>query len=195
MSLVEKAESSFAISSASIGRIKKNTAAHQDTEGFRDQRTDPPHVEIRAAIAVGASKTLVDVSTHGPVPVPLIGGVDREFRRIGRDPNALRCQQELLGTPVENEDVDTGIQREHERGLRTVNNEAGGTLRGAGLEERRQNVVAPGPDRKYGSDRNVVFQVSRSVERIDRNTERRVGIEGFGKRHFLGKNRGDRCMP
>ena len=62
----------------------------------------------------------------------------------------------------------------------------------AGLEKGRQNVVAAGPDRKDGPDRNVVVQVSRSVERIDRNTKRRIGIEGFGKRHFLGKNRGDR---
>src|ERR1700719_3988494 len=161
MGLVQKAKSSLAISGAGIGWIKKHTAAHQDTKGFRDQRTDPPHVEIRAAIAVGASKTLVDVSTHGPVPVPLIGGVDREFRRIGRDPNALRGQPELLGTPVENEDVDAGIQRKHKRGLRTVNNEAGGALRGAGLEKSRQDVIAPGPDRKDGPDRNVVVQVSR----------------------------------
>ena len=108
--------------------------------------------------------------------------------------NALRGQQELPGAPVENEDIDAGVEREHERGLRTVNNEAGGTLRRAGLEEGRKNVVAPGPDRKDGADRNVVFQIGRSVERIDRDAKRRIGIEGFGQRHFLGKNRGDRCI-
>src|ERR1700719_2857768 len=129
MGLVQIAKSSLAKAGAGIAFKEKHTTAYQDTKGFRDQRTDPPHVEIRAAIAVGAGKTLVDVSTHGPVPVTLIGGVDREFRRIGRDLNALRGQPELLGTPIENEAVDAGIQRKHKRGLRTVNYESGRALR------------------------------------------------------------------
>ena len=84
------------------------------------------------------------------------------------------------------------IEREHERGLRAVDDEACGALRRAGLEEGRENVVAPRADRKDGADRDVVFQVGRSVERIDRDTKRRLGIEGFRKRRFLGKDRGDR---
>ena len=84
------------------------------------------------------------------------------------------------------------FERQHERGLRTVDDETGGALRGAGLEEGRQDVVAPGPDREDGPDRDVVFEIGRSIERIDRDAERRLGIEDFRKRRFLGKNRRDR---
>ena len=97
MGFVQKAKPSLAISGAGIGRIKKHAAAHQDAKRLRDQRTDPAHVEIRAAVAVGAGETFVDVSAHRTVPVPLIGGVDGEFRRIGRDPNALRESTETPG--------------------------------------------------------------------------------------------------
>ena len=82
--------------------------------------------------------------------------------------------------------------RDNQRGLRAVDDEARGALRRAGLEERRENIVSPGPDRKDRADRDVVFEVGGSIERVDRDAKRRIGIEGFGQRHFLGKNRGDR---
>ena len=84
------------------------------------------------------------------------------------------------------------FEREHQRGLRTVDHETRSALRRAGLEEGGENVVAARADRKDGADRDVVFEVGRSVERIDRNAERRLGIEHFGQRRFLGQNRRNR---
>ena len=49
-----------------------------------------------------------------------------------------------------------------------------------------------GTDRKDGADRDVVFEIGRSVERIDRDAERRLGIEDFRQRRFLGEDRRDR---
>jgi hypothetical protein len=85
--------------------------------------------------------------------------------------------------------MSTRVERENERGLRTVNREARGTLRRAGLKEGRENVVDPGADRKDGADRDIIFEIGRSVERIDCNTEARLGTEGFRQRRFLGKHR------
>ena len=86
---------SFAIAGSRVGRIQKHAAADQDAKRFRHQRADPAHVEIRVAIAVGAGKALVDIGADRSVPVPAIGGVDGEFRRVGRDLDALRDQQEF----------------------------------------------------------------------------------------------------
>ena len=80
------------------------------------------------------------------------------------------------------------LKRENERGLRTVDDEACGALRRARLKEGRKKVVAPGADRKDGADRDIVVEVGRSVERIDRNTEWRCGTQGFRQFRFLGKN-------
>ena len=107
-----------------------------------DQRADPAHVEIGAA--VGAGEAFVDVGANRPVPVPAIGRVDGEFRRIGRDADALGDQPEFPRTPVEDEDIDARIECEHERGLRTVDDEARCTLRRAGLEEGREDVASLG---------------------------------------------------
>ena len=138
---------------------------------------------------MGAGETFVDVGANGSVPVAAIGCVDGEFRRIGRDLHGMPDQQKLLRPPVENEDIDAPVERENERGLRAVDGEACGALCRAGLEEGRDKVLSPGADRKDGTDRDVVFEIGRSVERIDRNTQRRLGAEGFRQRRFLGKNR------
>src|SRR5258705_549674 len=80
-------------------------------------------------------------------------------------------------------------------GLRTADDEAGGALRRSGLEEGRQNVIAPRTNRKDGAYRDVVFKIGRSVERIDRHAKWRLGIERFRQRRFLGENRSDRSPP
>ena len=113
-------------------------------------------------------------------------GVSGAIRTIPVD------QQELALAPIEDEEIDGVVVRKHQRGLRTVDNEPGGALRRAGLEEGRQNIVAPRTDRKDGTERNVVLEVGRPVERIDRDAKRRLGIERFRQRRFLGQNRGDR---
>ena len=61
-----------------------------------------------------------------------------------------------------------------------------------GSKKVDKNVVAPRTNRKDGPDRDVVLEIGRSVERINRNAKRRLGIERFGQRRFLGKNRSDR---
>ena len=43
--------------------------------------------------------------------------------------------------PVEHEDIDASVERQHQRGLRTVDHEARGALRRAGLEEGREHIV------------------------------------------------------
>jgi hypothetical protein len=53
-------------------------------------------------------------------------------------------------------------------------------LRRSRLKEGRQNVVAPRTNRKDGPDRDVVLEIGRSVERINRNAKRRLGIERSG---------------
>ena len=90
MGFVQQTKPSLAIAGAGIGRIEKHAAAHQDAKRLRHQRTDPAHVEIRLAAAAGAGEAFVDIGANRPVPVPAVGGVDGEFRRIGRDPDALR---------------------------------------------------------------------------------------------------------
>jgi hypothetical protein len=72
--------------------------------------------------------------------------------------------------------------------LRAVDGKTCRDLRGAGLEEGRDNVVTPRADREDGADRDVVFQIGRSVERIDRDTERRLGMQDFRQRRFLGED-------
>ncbi len=104
-------------------------------------------------------------------------------------------QQELPRMAVKNEDIYAAIMREHERGLRTVDDEARGALRRAGLEEGGKQVVAPGADRKDGADRDIVFEIGRSVERIECDAKRRFGIQGFRQRRFLGENRSDGRIP
>ena len=80
------------------------------------------------------------------------------------------------------------FERQHQRGLRPVDHKARGALRRAGLEEGGDDVVAARTDRKDRSDRDIVFEIGRSIERIDRNAERRPGIENFRQFRFLGQN-------
>ena len=89
-------------------------------------------------------------------------------------------QQEFPGATVQNESVDAVVERQHQRGLRAINHEARRALRRARLEEGGEHVVAARPDREDGADRNIVFQIGRSIERIDRNAKRRVRIENSG---------------
>src|SRR5712671_3043681 len=70
MGFVQQAKPSLAISGTGVGRIKKHAAAYQDAKGFGDQRTNPPHVEIRLAATVGAGETFVDVGANGAVRMP-----------------------------------------------------------------------------------------------------------------------------
>src|SRR5207248_5589938 len=126
-----------------------------------------------------AGETFVDVAADRAVPVPAIARGDGELRRMACDLHGLPDKQKLPRAPVENENVDTRVERDNERGLRTIDGEACRTLRRAGLKEGRQNVVAPGADRKDGADGDVVFEIGRSVERIDRDTEMRLGMQGF----------------
>ena len=199
MGLVQQPEPSLAIARAGIGWIKKHAAAHQDAERLRNQRADPAHVEVRLARAIGAGEAFVDVGADRAVPVPAIGGVDGELRRAACDLHGLPDQQKLPRAPVENEDVDPRVERENERRLRTVDGEACGTLRRAGLKEGREEVAAPGADRKDGADGDVVLQIGRSVERVDRDAEMRFGTQGFRQRGLLGKHRrhrgGAQCAP
>ena len=85
------------------------------------------------------------------------------------------------------------VERQHQRGLRPVDHEARGALRRAWLEEGGENIVAARADREDGSDRDVVFEIGRAIERIDRNAQRRAGIEDFRQFGFLRKDRRDRC--
>ena len=98
-----------------------------------------------------------------------------------------------MGAPVENEDIDAGVERENERGLRAVDDEARGALYRARLKEGRESVVSARTDRKDGSDRDIVRKVCRSIERVDRDAERRLGIEQFRYGQLFGHNRRDRA--
>jgi hypothetical protein len=51
------------------------------------------------------------------------------------------------------------VERQHEAGLRPIDEEAGRALRGAGLKETRQRILATRPDREDRADRNVVLQI------------------------------------
>ena len=104
-------------------------------------------------------------------------------------------QQEFRDAPVQNEHVDAAADRENEFGLRAVNHEARGALRRAGLEEGREQVVSARTDREDGSDRDIVFEIGRSIERIDRNAERRLGIENFREFRFLRQDGRDGRDP
>ena len=126
------------------------------------------------------------------MPVPPVRRVDGEFRRVGRNFHATRDQQEFPGTPVQNEDVNALVERQNQRGLGAVDHEARSTLRRARLEEGGDDIVAARANRKDGSDRDVVFEVGRSVERIDGDTERRLGIEHLRQIQFLGQDSSDR---
>src|SRR5262249_53987659 len=157
-----QAKPSLAIAGADIGRIEKHAAARQDAKRFRNQRTDPTHVEIRLTASAGAGETFIDVGANRPMPVPSIGRVDGELRGIACDLNRLPDQQKLPRAPVKNEDIDTRVERENERGLRTVDNETRSALRCAGLKEGRKDVVASRADRKNRTHRDVVFEIGRS---------------------------------
>ena len=75
-----------------------------------------------------------------------------------------------------------------QRGLRPVHHKACSALRRARLEESRNDVVAARADRKDCSDRDIVFEIGGSIERIDRNTERRSGVENLRQFRFLGQH-------
>ena len=122
------------------------------------------------------------------MPVPPVRCVDRKFRCAWRNLYGPRSQQELPGPPVENEDIDALIERQNQRGLRAVNHKARGALRRAGLEEGRDDVVATRTNRKDRSNRNIVFKIGRSIERIDRDAERRRSIENLRQFRLFGQN-------
>ena len=83
------------------------------------------------------------------------------------------------------------VMRQHQRGLRTVDHKARGALRRAGLEEGGNHIVAARTDREDGSDRNVVLEIGGAIQRIDRNAQRRCGVEDFGQFALFGQNGGD----
>ena len=192
MGLVEQPKPALVIAGTRVSGVEKHPATDQDAQGLRHQRTDPPHVEIGAAIASAPGEAFVDVDANWTVPVPAIGCIDGEFRHIGRNPDIVFDQHELAPALIEKEDIDGVVVCEDQAGLRPVDNETGGALRGAGLEEGRKDVVSPRTNRKDGADGNVVLEVGRAVERIDRYAERRLGIECFGQRYLLGQHRGNR---
>ncbi len=191
MRFVQEPQSPLAIAGTRVRRIKEHTAANQNAKRLGHQRADPAHVEIRAA-PVAAGKAFVDIGADRSVPVPVVRRIDREFGRVGRDLRATDGQQELAGQPIENEDIDAPVERQDQRGLRAVNREPRGALRGAGLEEGGEHIVAARTDREDRSDRDIVFKIGRSIERIDRDAKRRPGIEHLRQFRFLGQNGGDR---
>ena len=188
MRFVQQAQPALAIAGPGVGRIEKHAATHQDAERLRDQRADPAHVEIRAAVAVGAGKAFVDVGADRPVPVPAIGRVDGEFRRIGRESGRpAPDQHELPRIAIENEDIDAAVERENERGLRAIDDEARGALRRAGLKEGRENVVAACGRIEKMVPTEMLF--SRLADPSSGSIATQSGASGssdFGQRDFLG---------
>ena len=86
---------------------------------------------------------------------------------------------------VENKSIDAVVECQHQRGLRPVDHEASGALRGTGFEESGKNVATARADREDGSNRDIVFEIGGSVEWIDRNAQPRAIIEDFGSLGFL----------
>ena len=76
------------------------------------------------------------------MPVPPVRRVDGELGRVGRNFHTTRGQQEFPGAPVQNEDVDTLVERQNQCGLGAVDHETCGALRHARLEEGGDDVVA-----------------------------------------------------
>ena len=87
--------------------------------------------------------------------------------------------------------IDTLVERQQQTGLRTIDEETGGALCGAGLEEGRDDIAAARPDREDRTDRDIVLQVCRTIERIERDTDRRVGVQDFRQLRLLGHQSGD----
>ena len=135
MRLVGEPQAAVAIAGPRVGGIEEHAAAGEDAIGLRNQRADPAHVEIVVGGTVDAGEAFVDEGAHRRIPVPAVGGVDRELlARLG-DLHAAAREAEAAGLAVKREDVDAVAERQHQRGLRTVGDEARRELRRAALME------------------------------------------------------------
>ena len=198
--LVDQPQPALAVAAALVAGIEEHAAAHQDAVGLGDQRGDPAHVEVLLARAFGALQAVVDIEPHGLVPVPVVRGVDGEFlgARAAMHP-ALVSLDEGAQPRREHEDMRAAAERQHQRQLRPVDEEAGAELVHPGLQKSGGRIgirrASCREEREDRADRQVGVDVGGAVERIDGEGQRRGAVEQHRLLQFLGRIERDRRMP
>jgi len=144
--------------------------------------------------SVDTGETFVDEGAHRRIPIAAIGDVDRELLTGLGDLHGAARQTEATGLAIEGEDVDAVTERQHQRGLRTVGDEARRKLRRAALMEGERQIVRRGHDREDRADRHVEVNVGGTVERIDRDADPGFTVADLRLAHLFGRERCDRQL-
>ena len=131
--------------------------------------------------------------------MPVVGGVDRELLGARRDHAALIGLDERAEPCREHEDMRAAAQRQHQRQLRPVDEEAGPELVHSCLQKSGGRIcvrhASCREERENGADRHVDVDAGGAVERIKGDGERRAAVEQHRLLQFFGRIERDRRMP
>src|SRR5579863_155497 len=168
---VKKTQPAIAVTRPSVARIDVDAAAHQDAMCLSDHRGDPTHVEVLGSRSFGAGETIVEPGADRSIPMAIVGSVDRKFARLRRNADMGGGKNKTSTLSIERENIGAGTERERKRGVRPVDDIAGGDLFVPWAQKRRGvlrgTVGSAAKQREDGADRYVGPDIGRSIKWIE----------------------------
>ena len=189
--LVDQPEPAIPVPLAGVGGVEIDATAQEDAVDLGHQRPVPARVEVAPERTRRPCEAVVDIGADGLLPVPVVRAVDRVFGGRWGDPQVRPGQPEGAGVAVQREEVDGPARGQDEGRAWPVEDVARRALRGPGGPGKPASL-ARGPGRRVWNeredraDRHVEVDVARAVDRIDREPEAAVGVEGLDLLPFLG---------